>query len=82
MDARTTLNKEGSFLALLQHEHECNRKVNLLVDQDGISRVSGFINNIFTRNDAYYIKVDDNQEFSISQIVAVNGIFSDDYTEC
>ena len=82
MDTRTTLNKEGSFLALLQHERESNRKVNLLVDQEGISRVSGFINDIFNRNNTYYIKLDDNQEFSISQIVAVNGIFSDDYTEC
>ena len=82
MDTRTTLNKEASFLALLQHEHDGKRKVNLLVDHEGIYRASGLIHHIFSKNDTYYIKLDDNQEFSISEIVAVNGIFADDYTEC
>lgn len=84
MDRRTTFrdNEELiTFLAALQQE---NKKVSLLVDDEGIGRMEGRIVSIAKDQDLAHssFTLDDNTKLLIKQVIAVNGNFRSDYSEC
>ena len=82
MDVRKTLNEQETFLQLLQDLFQAHGKASLLVDDNGITRAEGFINAIHADAAPPYIELDNAQKVSIKAIVAVNGTFLPDYSEC
>jgi hypothetical protein len=78
MDCRDTISKDQGFLKILHEELQSKKKVNLLVDTDGLNRLEGHI--VAVREDS--IEMDNNVVVPLTQIVAINGVFSADFSEC
>ena len=82
MDCRVTTSKETGFLQLLQAAYDSKNKVNLLIDSDGLTRIEGVITCLESENDQMIIALENGQRIPLMQLVAVNGIFSSDFSEC
>lgn len=82
MDYRLTLNTAETFLNLLKTSFQSGEKVNLLVDDNGLSRHEGFIKSINTSNPETTIEMQDGKLIFLKKIAAVNGIFLPEYGEC
>jgi hypothetical protein len=84
MDQRITFDSaKGSLYTLsnLQHKKE---KVSLLIDLKGLTRLEGYIVNIEEQQplEKILIKVNNADAFLLEQVIAVNGIFRSEYSEC
>ncbi|MEX6686360.1 hypothetical protein QTN47_02585 [Danxiaibacter flavus] len=82
MDRRSTLGQNGSFLQILTVCFNEKQRADLLFDDNGLTRASGYIRLINGTANAPYLEMEDGQKISIRSIVAVNGTFSDNYCEC
>jgi hypothetical protein len=82
MDRRSTLEENGSFLQILTVCFNEKRRADLLFDDSGLSRASGYIRLINNNANTPFIEMENGQKISIKSIVAVNGMFSDNYCEC
>lgn len=82
MDTRKTLSENETFLKLIQDIFNARGKVSLLVDDNGITRAEGFINEIHTDEEPPYIELDNALKIAVKTIIAVNGTFLPDYSEC
>lgn len=82
MDCRKTLNIHETFEEILSAAHESGVKVDLLVDDNGLTRTDGFIRKIEKDEYGIVIMLDNNMRISLSKLIAVNGIFTQDFTEC
>jgi hypothetical protein len=82
MDWRLTLKKNESFLEILYNSFSSGGKVNLLLDEGGISRAEGFIKSIHTDVPDPYIEFENEARINLKTIIAVNGIFLPEYDEC
>jgi hypothetical protein len=82
MDTRDTVSKEQGFVQILEQHYRAKQPVSLLYDDNGITRGSGLITDIFGENGANYLRLDTGNVVPVSRVVAVNGIFADDYSEC
>lgn len=82
MDCRVTLRSNETFLEMLTAAQLCGQKVYLLVDDNGISRMEGFIRHIGSSGGTSFIELDNYVKVEISKIAAVNGIFLSAYSEC
>ena len=72
------------ILDVLSEYQENHHEASLIIDQNGLTRVEGHIVSIHAENDFLKSKVelDDGTSFLIEQVVAVNGMFRSDYSEC
>jgi hypothetical protein len=80
MDKRETfdsLQKLKNILAALQQQQQ---HVSLLLDNEGLSRMEGIITSMDERTDI--ITVNSTDTILVNHIVAVNGQFRSDYSEC
>ena len=71
---------------MLSNLHSSQAAVSLLIDRDGLTRAEGIISSVNDQNKslaetAFSIGNKENA-FYLHEVVAVNGIFSADYTEC
>ena len=82
MDIRETINKNDTFLPLLQQLFNTKNRVNLLVDNNGITHTEGLITSINTSAAQPFIEMDNGMKITLASIVAVNGTFHPDYSEC
>lgn len=82
MDCRLTLNEHETFLAMLTTCFRENREVALLVDDGGLTRAGGHIQNLHRNDDDSYIELENGQKIAVGKIVAVNGVFAAAYAEC
>jgi hypothetical protein len=82
MDSRLTLNIDETFLKILESSFEQKEKVNLLLDEGGITRAEGFILSIHKEPSRMSIELDGERTIDLKTIVAVNGIFRPEYGEC
>jgi hypothetical protein len=84
MDKRQTFADSTELLSILSGFYEDKQNVALLVDIDGLTRMEGRITAINQNGDLNktIIIVDDKDGTLLNEIVAVNGIFSSDYSEC
>ena len=82
MDCRLTLDKNESFLELVSNAYRNGEKVHLLIDDGGISRREGFIREINTECGFALIVLDQDTGVRLDKIMAVNGVFSAEYSEC
>ena len=82
MDSRETVKKKEEFLQILQIAHQAGNNVNLLMDDEGISRAGGIITKLNTEAAEPFIELNNGLTVPLQSIVAVNGIFLPEYSEC
>lgn len=83
MDQRETFSNEAELLSVISRFFEQKLLVSLLIDQQGLSRIEGYISAIEISDDIRKttITVSDNK-ISLEEIIAANGLFRSDYSEC
>lgn len=82
MDCRVTLKKDENFVEVLKNAMIAGEEVHLLVDNNGIERVNGFVKSLNDEGNVHSIDIEGHGIVSLSTIVAVNGTFASDYSEC
>jgi hypothetical protein len=82
MDQRETLPPRASFYELVLSLYQQKQKAALLYEDNGVTRASGLITSVFTKEGRHYLQLDNELEIPIDQIQAINGLFSSDYSEC
>ncbi|MGC4232118.1 MAG: hypothetical protein QM594_03845 [Niabella sp.] len=82
MDQRDTLKAGEKFDELLQEALHNNEPARLLYDNNGLMRTEGTIRELNLQNEKPYVILQDGQQIFIESIIAVNGRFRDNYTEC
>jgi hypothetical protein len=81
-DVRETLPVQRNFYSLILSLFENRETANILFDNNGITRANGLIKEISERNKSPFLVLDNDLKIDIHSIIAVNGIFSFDYSEC
>jgi hypothetical protein len=82
MDSRITLNTGETFFEMLNAAFKSGEKVNMIIDDNGMTRVEGNIQKITTERPASIIEIENKGKFTLDKIIAVNGIFRPEYGEC
>jgi hypothetical protein len=82
MDKRDTLIVHASFLEILESLKASQQKASLLVDNGGIGREEGVIVDIIKEDEKIKIHLSNGHVIELQNIVAVNGTFLSDYSEC
>jgi len=81
MDIRNTLHTNESFIEVLRESFHSHTKVSLLFDDNGIVRTEGLIK-MFSQGPPATIELDNGLKIEAAKIVAINGLFLSDYSEC
>lgn len=84
MDTRQTFANVDELLSIVTLFLEDEQQVALLIDENGLTRLEGKIIGI-NRNDDINettIIIDDREVIKLKNIIAVNGTFRSDYSEC
>lgn len=82
MDCRLTLRTDETFLEILSSSCEKSDKVYLLLDENGLVHVEGIVKTIRTDSSSNSLELQNGRKIDIRLIVAVNGIFLPEYSEC
>ncbi|MCU7549145.1 hypothetical protein OCK74_08465 [Chitinophagaceae bacterium LB-8] len=82
MDSRKTLVVTETFRQILLELHEAKEKASLLYDDDGLTRADDFIQEYKADGDNSYILLENGQKILINRVIAVNGTFLSQYSEC
>ena len=84
MDKRETFENDQNLLNTLVQLQQENSKASLLVDDNGLTRMEGLITSIEENNTLpqTLIGIDDQKALTLKNIIAVNGQFRGDYSEC
>lgn len=81
-DTRQTIPANGSFLELIMALFEQQQTASVLYEDNGVTRANGLISEIFDREGAKWFRLADGTEIGVASLIAVNGTFSSDYSEC
>ena len=84
MDKREIFENLHQLRGILQRMQQQQEKASLLLDDAGLSRMEGLITSVDLSADISKasLVLDDTTTVFLSQVVAVNGQFRSDYTEC
>ena len=82
MDCRLTLRTDETFLETLTSACEKKNNVYLLLDENGLVHVEGIVKTISTDSSSKMLELQNGRKIDIKFIVAVNGFFLPEYTEC
>lgn len=84
MDQRATFHNLPELLSIVLDLFKQKQKASSLIDADGLTRIEGTISFIKQENNVgkTTITIDNMTEITIEQIIAVNGLFRSDYSEC
>ncbi|HVZ96884.1 MAG TPA: hypothetical protein VG847_08415 [Chitinophagaceae bacterium] len=82
MDQRQTLKIGEDIIDLLLPLMQNNEVARILYDDSGIERAEGMLTAIEAQASRPYIILSAGQKIFIDTIIAFNGIFKADYTEC
>lgn len=82
MDCRITLQADTGFLEILESCLQKEEKIHLLIDDNGLVRMEGFVYSIRKEASGDSIELKDGRIINVQTIVAVNGIFGPEYGEC
>ena len=81
-DVREILPVKANFFDTIKSLYEKRETVHILYDDNGITRANGLIEEVSEQDDSTYFVLDDGTDIYIQTVIAVNGIFSADYSEC
>lgn len=85
MDQRQTFADTRELLTILTNLYTKRVTVALLIDQNGLSRISGFIELLGESSFTVFenhTNTASKHRILLHEVVAVNGIFHSDYSEC
>ena len=82
MDKRGPLSANENFTEILKRCFENGEKVSMIIDDGGMERKSGMIKNIFFDAQPAYFELLDGTIINLSTVIAINGTFLSDYSEC
>ena len=84
MDKRETFDDLQKLKAILKTLWQQQSKASFLIDDNGLIRVDGVVSFIDEQADLNLaiVTIDDDNNILLKQIIAVNGQFRSDYTEC
>ena len=82
MDIRKTLVVTETFRNILLELYNAKTKAALLYDDHGMTRAEDYIADFREDGDESYIMLAGGQRIPVNKIIAVNGTFLSDYSEC
>jgi len=84
MDRRSTFKNYEQLFSIFSSIQQQQQPASLLIDEDGLTRAEGKITHIEQSDDVAEstITIDNKQQITLKQVIAVNGLFRDDYSEC
>jgi hypothetical protein len=84
MDQRDTFKDARELLYIIEGLFKKKEKAALIVDREGLVRMAGLIVNVDHKDTIgqTVIHIDGPDCFLLDQVIAVNGIFRSDYSEC
>ncbi len=82
MDNRETLGQNETFLKILSECLESGKQADMIVDENGLDRLSGVVVSIERGKDGDIIVLEGGRKVALGAIVAVNGVFSAPYEGC
>lgn len=84
MDQRQTFANSYELISSVKALIKDAVKASLLIDNDGLERLEGIITSITQDDDLNktFIAIDNKREVALTDIIAVNGLFRSDYSEC
>ncbi len=84
MDQRQTFRDGDELFSFISEVFQQQQPAFLLIDRNGLKRVEGSITSITPHNqvDQTLIVLNDTIEVSIKEIMGINGIFRQEYSEC
>ncbi len=84
MDSRITFDNLADLLEVLKETYLVGETASFMVDREGLSRVEGTVTGIEPGDSlgGFLIRLDNGESFFLGEVIAVNGIFRSDYTEC
>lgn len=82
MDMRQTIVDRQAFGKMLQELKDNQQKASLLYEQQGIERAEGFITKLAFTAGGGTVTLHTGLTVNINAIVAINGSFLSDYSEC
>jgi hypothetical protein len=82
MDCRITLGSNETFIELLFQAYATGEKVAMLIDDNGLERMEGFLATVSATGPSPFIEMVDGSKVNLNKIVAVNGIFLPEYSGC
>jgi len=85
MDQRQTFGNLAELKAILEEDGVVSHIAYLIIDRDGLTRISGHITGVEMTTDARsFIIIDSSPSHIVylTEIVAINGLFRSDYSEC
>lgn len=81
MDQRQTFSDISELKNILIKLIEDKKNADFLIEKNGLTRLSGVINELKEGGDNLIV-VNGNNEIKLNDIIAINGIFQSDYSEC
>lgn len=82
MDCRITLAINETFIDLLSQAYAMGEKVAMIIDDNGLERMEGFIATFNRTDPSPFIVLDNGCKVHLDKIAAVNGVFLAPYTGC
>lgn len=84
MDQRQVFSNNKELLSILEKLYHHRHMASLLVDHEGLSRLEGTIIAIKVKENisCTLLVVEGGWEIELSRVMAVNGMFRMDYSEC
>lgn len=84
MDQRETFDNSHQLYEFVSAVFQQKQQAALLIDKEGLVRIEGLITAIRQQDaiDETQIVIDNREAVLLKQIIAVNGLFRSDYSEC
>jgi hypothetical protein len=82
MDKRSTLSTTETFIEKLKQYYDNRQKVSMIVDDGGMERMEGYIKSIHFDAQPPFFELQDGTKINPQYIIAINGTFLSDYSEC
>ncbi len=82
MDGRLTIGESETFLGILTQCMETGQKVDMILDDNGLTRAAGYIKSVDSVDGQSFLEMEDGRRIDISTVVAVNGVFAAAYSGC
>jgi len=83
MDQRETFANVKQLHDMLASIFDNKEKASFLVDDEGLTRLQGKITSLQSMaNDETMLTIENEKPVTLAQVIAVNGIFRSDYSEC
>lgn len=78
MDKRETMGTDKNFTTMLQELLASGQKASMLVDHEGLGRMEGVI----AKLEPPYVELQSGERIAMDTIMAINGVFKDDFSTC